>query len=155
MIIKRNCLINIISATLQTCLSLVSWSHDIKIDINTTNTCCLSGEIYQLHFRLCKLPSNLSFKPGQIPKLKCFSSRLAVVIVQCINPMRHVENALLQLYLSDQQWYCLIRCDLFEMFDSVVNIPAAYSSVEDIRIFNKSSRNAMAFFWSKEWTNIW
>ena len=60
------------------------------------------------------------YKAYQIPKLKCFSSHFAVVFTKCIGARCYVENedvvwasqqAMLQLFLSDQQFYCP-RCDL-------------------------------------------
>ena len=38
------------------------------------------------------LPSNLYYKPHQIPKLKCFLSRLAVVFAQSVEARWLVEN---------------------------------------------------------------
>ena len=41
---------------------------------------------------LDKLPWNLKYKPHQIPKLKCFSSHLAVVFDQSIETSCWVKN---------------------------------------------------------------
>ena len=40
----------------------------------------------------CVIPSNLLYKSHQIPKLKCFSSRLAVVFVQSIEARCQVKH---------------------------------------------------------------
>ena len=48
----------------------------------------------------------------------CLSSRLTVVSAQSIEVGCEVENedvveAMLQLHLSGQQFYCLLRCDIY------------------------------------------
>ena len=67
-----------------------------------------------------EVPGNLWYKPQQIQQLKCFSSRLAVVFAQSIKAMTRTKmqleqhrQAMLQLHLIDQQFYCLLRCHLY------------------------------------------
>ena len=68
------------------------------------------------------VPSNFWYKTHQISKLKCFSSPLEVVFSQAIEAMCWVKNedvvgaaptAMLQLHLSDQQFYCLPKYVLY------------------------------------------
>ena len=60
---------------------------------------------------LRELPSNLNYEPHQIPKVKCFSSRLAVAFM-ILRPgdksrmkmyLEQRRQAILQLHLSEQQ----------------------------------------------------
>ena len=55
------------------------------------------------------------------PKTKMFLSRLAVVFALSIEARYYVENEYVvgaaPTYLSDQQVYCLLRCDLYQKFD--------------------------------------
>ena len=66
------------------------------------------------------LPSNLEYKWHQIPEVKYFSSCLAVVnpLKPGVKPRMKMEDvvgaapmeAMLQLHLSEQQFYCPLRC---------------------------------------------
>ena len=93
----------------------------------------LAVAIKRYNYNICVvkdyIPSNLSYKP-QIPKLKCFSP---VLQLSFPNPLKlgvkskmkmqleHRRQAMLQLHLSDQQSYCLLRCDLYQRFDMVLD----------------------------------
>ena len=68
------------------------------------------------------LPSILWYKTHSIPKHNCFSSHLAVVFAQSIETsvklrmkmyLEQRRQAMLQIHLSDQQFYCLLRCVLY------------------------------------------
>ena len=52
--------------------------------------CCPAVNMSLVHIKL--LLSNLWYKAHQLPKLKCFSSPLAVVFVQSIEARCYVEN---------------------------------------------------------------
>ena len=62
------------------------------------------------------MPSNLQYKPHQIPEVRC--SRLALQLY-LRNPLksavqsRNRRQATLQVHLSDQQFYCLLRCGIY------------------------------------------
>ena len=68
------------------------------------------------------MPQNIKYKWHHITKFKWFSSRLAVVRAQSIDArcklatmkmqLEQRRQALLQLHLSEQQFYCLLRCGL-------------------------------------------
>ena len=76
-------------------------------------------------WRVSLIKINLWYKRHQIPKLKCFSSRLWRLSCLCPNPMKpgvksttkmqlaQGLKAKLQLHLSIQQVYCLPMCDLY------------------------------------------
>ena len=68
------------------------------------------------------IPPNFWYKAHQIPKLKCFTSRLAVVFAHQLKPgiksrmemqVGRRQQAMLQLHLSNQQFYCLLRRDSY------------------------------------------
>ena len=71
------------------------------------------------------IASHLKHKAHQIENCKCFPSCLAVVFAQSIEARRYVENldvvraAPIQLHLTDQQFYCLLRCILYWSFDGI------------------------------------
>ena len=74
------------------------------------------------HSLLADLLSNLYYQSRQLTKRKCSLSPLAFVLP---NPLKsgiksrlkilleQHRQALLQLHKSDQQFYCLLRCDLY------------------------------------------
>ena len=67
--------------------------HDIQFHIKLVYRAFV--QIYDIWSSMqptCRIPSNLQYKPHQIPKLKCFSSRLVVVYAQTIDTRCLVEN---------------------------------------------------------------
>ena len=99
--------------------------------MNTAETCLphfiTTGplEKWQTLHAVVELLSKLYHKRDQIPKLRCFSSHLAVVFASFIGASCEVDNGdvvgaaptMLQLHWNDQQFYCLLMCDLYQMFD--------------------------------------
>ena len=86
------------------------------------NTSCTSGcADFWYHENAAYRPSNLLFKPHQIPILTCFSHRIAVVYAQSIKARCLVENEDVVRATptcdapttSDQQFYCPLRRVLY------------------------------------------
>ena len=79
---------------------------------------------------------------AKIPKLKCDSSRVAVVFPQSIEARYGVENedevgatprAMFQIHLSEPQLHCLLRCTYTR--DLAVSVPVDVSKLCDIHIW--------------------
>ena len=78
------------------------------------------------------LPSNLWYKSYQIPKLKCFSSRLPVVLAQCIEIRCYVENedvvgaAATSDAPTTSGWSTILLltkvCDWYQMFEGTKHL---------------------------------
>ena len=60
--------------------------------MDSINTRLFCHEIYSKWFPWFNVPSNLHYKVHQIPKLKCFSSHLAVAFAQSTEARYQAEN---------------------------------------------------------------
>ena len=65
---------------------------NIKICCRLEMMLCLNGKLDDPYSETFDIPSNLWYQTHQIPELKCFSSRLAVVFAQSIEARCYVEN---------------------------------------------------------------